>query len=167
MASAFFHEKAQRDLGCPGCKALGLDIHRAIVCCSLCPHRGKHVLFSIALASLPPRPMLAAIPELISLQSCCFYGKQTQQMESVCSSGAEAQWGRCPHPTQSSGPEPRVAVLQSAKGERAVREQPLSTQEAWCTCAALGAGTTCMGWAGHSHERIPETFQLQPMQTPR
>lgn len=74
---------------------------------------------------------------------------------------------RCPHPTQSSGPEPRVAVLQSAKGERAVREQSLSIQEAWCTCAALGAGTTCMGWAGHSHERIPETFQLQPMQTPR
>lgn len=36
LASAFFHEKAQRDFSCPGFKALGLDIHRAIVCRSLC-----------------------------------------------------------------------------------------------------------------------------------
>lgn len=36
LASAFFREKARRDFSCPGFKALGLDINRAIVCRSPC-----------------------------------------------------------------------------------------------------------------------------------
>lgn len=67
------------------CLPLSLPLH---------PRSGKRILFSIALASAPHGLMLAVIPRLTSLQSCCFYGKQAQQMEPAHGSGARARWSR-------------------------------------------------------------------------
>ena len=168
MASAFFHEKAQRDLGCPGCKALGLDIHRAIVRCSLCPHRAKHILFSIVLASLPPRPTLAAIPSSFPHRAAVSMANKPSKWSRCAAAELKHSGAAAPHPTQCSGPDPlRGCSAKSARGERAVREQqrpiPKHTQSLVHTCC-FRCRNNLHGLG--SHERIPKTFQLQPMQTP-
>lgn len=66
-----------------------------------------------------------------------------------------------PTPHRALALIPCVAVLQRVQGEKELlessREQSLSIHRAWCTRAALGAGTTCMGWAAMSASQRPSS----------
>lgn len=116
--------------------------------------------------------MLTVIPRLISLQSCCFYGKQTQQMELAHGSGARARWSRS-LPTCSLVLQPRqlcyflvsrkrrekVQLEHGEPHQRAIpeRAQSLCTKHVHCfrhTNASLAQ-------AGSGHQQILGTFQPQ------